>query len=413
MTSQIEQIKQQLRQLADLARDGVLPEDQYQTARQKLERQLVDVVMAATPSTAQPIAQPTAEPEAAAAASKPLSAGFKLGMVGFIAAVGVGGYLWLGKPHAWGIGPATDATAASATPAMGGVPDPSGKAPHPTDTDQIMAMTESLAAKLKDNPDNAEGWAMLARSYAVLSRFDEAIPAYKKAIAQRTDDAQLYADYADALAVKSGRQFGGEPAAMVAKALAIDPTNFKALSLSGTMAFERKDYKAAADLWERALQRGPTDNPELVQQIQGALADARQRAGLPAITKVSAQGAPAPAVATASQEVSGQVTISPEAKAKVAPGDTVFIFARAAQGPRMPLAILRKQVKDLPSQFSLNDAMAMSPEMKLSSFNEVVIGARVSKAGQAMPQPGDWQGQSKPVKLGSQGVQVEISEAVR
>jgi cytochrome c-type biogenesis protein CcmH len=119
----------------------------------------------------------------------------------------------------------------------------------------------------------------------------------------------------------------------------------------------------------------------------------------------------APAAATGA-EISGEVVLSATVKGKVSPDDTVFIFAKAAQGPKMPLAILRKQVKDLPLTFSLNDAMAMSPQMKLSSFPEVLVSARVSKGGQAMAQPGDWQGQSVPVKLGAKGVRVEISELV-
>jgi len=107
------------------------------------------------------------------------------------------------------------------------------------------------------------------------------------------------------------------------------------------------------------------------------------------------------------------VTLSKALTGKVSPDDTVFIFAKAAQGPKMPLAILRKQVKDLPVAFSLSDDMAMSPQMKLSGFTDVIVSARVSKSGQAMPQPGDWQGQSTPVKLGATQIQIEITEAVR
>jgi cytochrome c-type biogenesis protein CcmH len=86
----------------------------------------------------------------------------------------------------------------------------------------------------------------------------------------------------------------------------------------------------------------------------------------------------------------------------------VFIFAQAAQGPKMPLAIVRKQVKDLPYPFSLDDSMAMSPAMKISSFPDVVVAARVSKSGNAMPQAGDLEGTSKPVKLGASGLAVVI-----
>jgi cytochrome c-type biogenesis protein CcmH len=111
--------------------------------------------------------------------------------------------------------------------------------------------------------------------------------------------------------------------------------------------------------------------------------------------------------------VSGTVSLAKSLAGKVSPEDTVFIFAKATQGPKMPLAILRKQVKDLPLSFSLDDSQAMSPQTRLSGFAEVVVGARVSKSGEAMPQPGDLQGQSAPVKLGATGVQVEIGASVR
>jgi cytochrome c-type biogenesis protein CcmH len=110
--------------------------------------------------------------------------------------------------------------------------------------------------------------------------------------------------------------------------------------------------------------------------------------------------------------VAGKVTLAAAVAAKASPEDTVFIFARAAEGPRMPLAILRKQVKDLPIEFRLDDAMAMQPSMKLSSFPKVVVGARVSKRGDAVPQPGDLQGATEPVAIGSSGLKVEISQVV-
>lgn len=111
--------------------------------------------------------------------------------------------------------------------------------------------------------------------------------------------------------------------------------------------------------------------------------------------------------------MAGTVSLSKELAGKVSPEDTVFIFAKAAQGPKMPLAIVRKQVKDLPYRFELTDAMAMAPQFKLSGFSDVVVGARVSRSGEAMPQAGDWSGQSQPVKVGTQGMEVRIQDAVR
>lgn len=435
MSPTIAHLKQQLSQLAELAASGALPDDAYQAAKAKLERQLLDAVLADPAAQARPSATSDASEATVAAAATRLPARLLWGMLAFVVALTAVGYAWVGHPEAWQVGPA-GAMAAGSGPGDGngaastdGVGGPAS--PHALGNAQFTAMAESLAAKLKADPNNAEGWSMLARSYAVLGRFQEAVPAYQRASALRPDDAQLYADHADALAVTQGRQLVGEPAKLIDKALSLDPKNFKALSLAGTIAFDQNQFARAAELWDRALQSAPADNPDLTRQIRAALDDARQKAGLPALPPLATAGtaggqAPmAPAApptqgaaaqapsASAEAAVSGQVRLSAQAAGQVSPEDTVFIFARAAQGPKMPLAVVRKQVKDLPTRFTLTDAMAMSPQMKLSGFAEVVVGARVSKSGQAMPQAGDWQGLSQPVKLGASDVQIEIKDAVR
>jgi len=413
MSAHIEDLKQQLRQLADLAQRGALPDAAYQEAKARLERQLLDAVLAGggdapMATAASPTASAAAEPAAK------LSRTMLGGMLAFVVVVGAAGYAWVGKPGAWQVGPGASPEVAQAA---GASPHQGASAPHEMSTDQINAMVEGLAAKLQADPGNAEGWAMLARTYAALGRFDASIPAYQKAATLAPNDAQIYADYADALAVTRGRNLDGEPTALITKALKLDPQNFKALYLSGTIAFEKQDFKAAAELWERASQHTPPDNPELAKQVQAALADARQRAGLPArtsnATESNAPTATADAGASQGAEVAGTVSLSKALAGQVSPDDAVFIFAKASQGPKMPLAVLRKQVKDLPARFTLTDALAMSPQMKLSGYPEVIVSARVSKSGQAMAQPGDWQGQSAPVKLGAQNIQIEITEPVR
>ena len=130
-----------------------------------------------------------------------------------------------------------------------------------------------------------------------------------------------------------------------------------------------------------------------------------------------AQAAAAPEarenVAQGNEQISGTVTLSAALNAKAGPTDTVFVLARAAQGPKMPLAVMRKQVKDLPLKFTLDDSMAMSPQMKISSFDQVVVVVRVSKSGNAMPQPGDLQGMSAPIKPGTNGLKVSIDTVVQ
>jgi len=213
-------------------------------------------------------------------------------------------------------------------------------------------------------------------------------------------DAQLLADYADALAMAQGRRLQGEPEKLIARALAIDPLNVKALLLAGTAAFNRNDYAGAVRHWERVLGAVPGES-EMAQRIRASIAEAQ---GLEAGPRVAAK----PETGAGFGEVMGGVKVAPELAAKVGPGDTVFIFARAEQGSRMPLAILRKQGRDLPAEFTLDDSMAMSPAAKLSDHARVVIGARVSKTANATPSPGDLQGLTAPVKVGANGVNVTI-----
>src|SRR5207245_10192060 len=232
--------------------------------------------------------------------------------------------------------------------------------------------------------------------------------AYAKAVARMPRDAQLLADYADALAMAHGSTLQGEPERIILRALAIDPDNVKALLLAGTAAFNRSDPLAAIRHWERVLGLLPKES-DMIQRVQASIAEARSLAGSP----IGRAQVARPAPARAGNRVSGVVRLAPELAGKVAPGDTIFIFARAAEGPRMPLAILRKRASDLPAEFTLDDSMALAPQLQLSAFPDVVIGARVSKSANASPQPGDLQGLSAAVKVGARTVSVVIDTELR
>jgi cytochrome c-type biogenesis protein CcmH len=400
MTESIQSLRDQLLQLKSLHDAGDLRGKAYETRRAVLERKLADLVTAGAPIPVSPRA-------AAPAAPRP-SRSLVVGATVLVVGIALAGYWWTGSPGA--IGAAPEAAAAG---------DGSG-ASHSVDKGQIAAMTEKLAARLKDKPDDVEGWTMLGRSYMVLEKPAEAVAAYAQAVKLRPEDAGVLADYADALAVQNGRDLAGEPTKLIERALKADPDNLKALMLAGTAAFNRADYALAVKHWERMGQVGPADHP-LVQASADAVAEARRRGNLPPAAGAAAPAAaPMPAQAPAAKAdervpaaagaaVAGTVTLSAELKTKVSPEDVVFVFARPAEGSRMPLAILRKQVKDLPLQFSLDDSMAMSPAAKISTAGRVVVGARVSKSGQAMPQPGDLEGFSAPVTAGANGIKVEIS----
>jgi cytochrome c-type biogenesis protein CcmH len=274
---------------------------------------------------------------------------------------------------------------------------------------QVEAMVERLAARLRENPDDANGWKLLGRSYGVMGRYAEAADAYAKAAVRSPRDAQLLADLADVLAMARGQSLQGEPEQLALRALEIEPGNLKALALAGSAAFERKDFAAAAKHWERMLAY-VEPNSEDARSIQQNVAEARSLAN----ERPSASSKPpSSSKPSSSSGLRGTVSLSPQLKDKVSPDDTVFVFARAAQGPPMPLAVARVRVRDLPYRFALDDSMAMSPALKLSAFPKVVVTARVSKSGTANAQPGDLQGASAPVANDAAAVSVVIDAPVR
>jgi cytochrome c-type biogenesis protein CcmH len=377
------------------------------------------------------MAAAAAPPDSAASPppAAPVRAGRKLWMVtlGATLAMALSGYLLTGRPDA-----------IDGAPTMAAAPDSAGEGQPQPSPEQIAEMVQRLADRLKDRPEDAEGWTMLSRSYLVLGRLEEAAQASERVLKLTPNDAQALADHADVLAMRAGRVLDGEPMKLIERALKLDPDNLKALALAGAAAFDRGDGNEAARLWDRVALLGPPGSP-VVQQAREGAAEARKmaaeragatgRAGPTGGTAAPAPGqAQAPAAApaqapgatqkapVAGPTVRGTVTLSAALKAQAKPEDTVFIFARNAEsGPgasRMPLAIVRKQVKDLPASFTLDDSLAMGPGMGLSSAQQVVVGARISRSGQAMPQPGDLEGLSAPVAVGSQGVVVEISRAL-
>lgn len=260
---------------------------------------------------------------------------------------------------------------------------------------KMLDLTAQLARKMQSRPDDVIGWTMLGRSYLALGKPAESALAFSRAAQLKPQDAGLLADFAEALAVAGRGSIGPQAVEVANRALALDPQNAKALALLGTAAFEIKDYRKAIALWERLLKLAEPGS-EYQRAVQGGIAEAR--AALAASAQPKAAGA----------KVTGRVDLAAALKAKAAPDDTVFIFARAANGPRMPLAILRRQVKDLPTDFSLDDTMAMAEGLQLSAFPLVVVGARVSKSGSATPASGDLEGSSAEVKPGTSGIAVLI-----
>ena len=272
----------------------------------------------------------------------------------------------------------------------------------------LEEQVRKLQDHLQQNPDDAEGWTMLARSYYFLKQYGAAAETFARASGlQQDSNAELLADYADALAMANGRNMAGKPYELVKKALELQPKLQKALWLAGTATYQSANFEATLGYWKRLLEIFPQGSENYVQ-MQKNIGEIQQKLGMPvdAVEQV--------AVAAGGPSISGIVSLDESLMLDAAIGDTVFVYARAATGPRMPLAIVRKTVKDLPFEFTLDDSMAMRPNMKLSSFQQVVVGARISKTGNAMPQPGDLQVVSQPMAVnGGQSIELVINEVIK
>jgi cytochrome c-type biogenesis protein CcmH len=277
--------------------------------------------------------------------------------------------------------------------------------------DQLQRMVDQVSETLKTKPDDTASWVMLAHSYEMMGRFPEALAAYAKLSALLPKDASVLADYADAMGVANGRSLQGEPAKLIARALALDAKNLKALTLAGKEAFERKAYAESVDYWERA--RSAATDATFIAQIEVNIAESRALGGLTAPkTKLSAS-ANSSAASAAASFITGRVTVAAALKGQFGPDDALFVFARPAEGSRMPVALMRRKASDLPFDFALDDSMAMVPEFKLSKQAKVIVGARISKQGDARPQAGDLQVLSAPVAVGTKGIKLEITEVVK
>jgi len=278
------------------------------------------------------------------------------------------------------------------------------------------ASISALEQKVESNPADGESLLLLARAYMEAERFADSAKAYEHLTTYISDEAWVWADYADALAMAQGQSLRGKPTDLINKALSIDADSMKGLALAGSAAMERGDFAAAIKHWERLRSLLPSDSED-AKMIEGGLAEARQMMshikGGKAPMALEQIAPPTQAASNGKERITGKVTLSDALKGKYSPDDTVFVLARAAEGPKMPLAIVRKQVRDLPITFELDDSMAMQPQMKLSAFDKVVVVARISKSGTAMPEAGDAQGLSQAMSPGAKGVNVKIDQMVK
>ena len=363
-------------QILDLDREhdsGHISDQEWQQSRDELSLRLLE--------------DTSAVDDPAAKAEKPaiwtavvLAVALPLGSMGL--------YMWVGQPEA--LNPMA------------------AKTPDQVDPKDLAKMAQTLADKLQAKPDNLQGWVMLGRTYRALENFDAALKAYDSALKLSADD-DLKLERIEIIAMQRQGQFEGEPWNVIREVLQRDPQHFGALLTAGSASYAEGKFADALKYWEQARKPLDANNPDL-EGLENAIAAVRDRLGMPPAK--SSLTASSTSVATSGLNVTGQVNLSASLKSKASPNDVVFIYATPANGDRMPLAIFKTTVSQLPLNFTLDDSSAMTPDRKLSAAGEVMVKVRVSKSGNAMPQSGDLSGSLGPVKVGAKGLKLEIKDQI-
>ena len=362
----IDVYRDQLRDLEAEYAQGTLDADQFQASRLELENRLADDALM---EEEQPITTKSGK-----------KIGIALGIAIPLLAFGI--YFLIGNP--WAI-------KETVQPMAGG------------QHGDFTAMLDKIRNKAEDNPKDGAAWLLLAKTYAVMERWQEANQTYAKTVQLLPKDATALAGYAESLAIVNNRTLQGQPAELLRQALEINPQEPKALELAGMNAFQEENYAQAAYYWKQLLKQLPPESP-YASDIALALKEAKGRAE-------SAFGKPLDKVFGTDKVVvltiNGKVEIKPALKGKIPPNATVFLFAKSMQGG-MPVAAIRASAKDLPMEFELNDSMAMSPDSKLTAHKEVTLTARISLTGEAMAKSGDLEGTLTPVKVGAKDLKLVI-----
>ncbi|WP_122588456.1 c-type cytochrome biogenesis protein CcmI [Pseudomonas viridiflava] len=263
----------------------------------------------------------------------------------------------------------------------------------------LADMTHRLERTVQAQPDSSESLYFLARSYMAQNRPGDAAQMFERAAGLAGRPPELLGQWAQALYFASDKHFTPQVQVLTDEALKADPREVTSLGLLGIAAFETERYQAAVDYWTRLLNVLPAQDPSR-SALEGGIARAREN--------LKAGAKPALAASRAAS-IKVRVDLAPALKDKVQPRDSVFIFARAVDGPPAPLAVKRITVAELPAEVELSDADAMMPQLKLSNFPQVQLVARVSRAGQ--PTTGEWVGRSQPLASDSGAQQALIIDS--
>ena len=278
---------------------------------------------------------------------------------------------------------------------------------HNKELPSVNEMVAKLEARLAQNPDDLEGWKMLARTYGFMQHYDKAIPIYNKLLSLGADkDPNILSDYAEALANLNNHNLRGQPSILLKTALDIDPSHQKSLWLAGVAATQQDENEEAVKHWTKLLNQIPETDAEARQTLQTYIQKAQQLIDGIATPVTKNNTVSVPEADTPKLTVT--VTLAKELQDKMKSTDTLFIYARATTGSPMPLAIVRKTASELPISVTLDDSQAMLPNKRLSLFKEVTVVARISEAGSAVTQSGDLIGQVDSVALETTNTSVEV-----
>lgn len=359
---QIKVAKAEFRQFKTAFKKGKLTEAEYQQKRHALSLKMLDSVESTEPAEQRPV------PGRLAAVVTAL----------FIPVLALGLYYQLGTPDL------IDSSTRSASN--------SGISQATTGNQSMPPVAEMIAGlekKLEENPQNAEGWFMLGRAFMLVKDYPKAVNALQRSQQLLGEDPDILMRLADAIAMRDEGRVSGEPAELIQRALAVDPNHGEALWLAGIAAQEVGDAEAAIKHWQHARDVMAND-PDSVKMLDQAIATVQSESGITAEPVARLE-------ATAKVQIQVNVSLSDTLTKNVSPEDSVYVFAKAVSGPPMPLAVQRTQVKHLPATFILDDSLAMVPTMKLSTFKQVIVGARISKFGNPIKQAGDLEGLSQPL----------------
>lgn len=312
-----------------------------------------------------------------------------LGLAAMFAVGASGLYAWLGTPE--------------------GIRQP-GQATTEEDPGSVSEAMARLEERLREEPDNLEGWMLLGRSRMATGNAAGAVEAYRRARRMAPNEPVILVALAEAIAQQNDHRLAGEPETLLEEALRFDPANQRALWFAGIAGWQRGDFQGAADHWDKLLKLVDPES-EVAASVRQQLEAARAQASGESMTdpQGEAQSGPQPRVPVEQQDDGGEaklrvsVSLADRLKDRVGMGNVVFVFARPSEGPGMPLAVKRFPASELPVTLILGPDDAMTPQNALKTGQEVVVTARISKTGSATPQAGDLEGATQPFTVGQTG----------